>query len=87
MQCIETKYLIPTNTRGPRIVAKCHARRIVVPYDHAETPTHDGPHHAAAMKLARELGWEGEWHWGGLTSGEGNVYVNVLGAMSRAFTV
>lgn len=77
MLCIHTRYIGPSNKRGPRIVAKCYRKRIVVSYDHAATKSFDGPHHAAAMTLANQLGWEGKWHFGGDSDGSGNVYVLV----------
>jgi hypothetical protein len=72
-QAIVTKYIGPTNYRGSRIVAKAAAGRIYVSYDHALNI--DDNHLAAARALARKYGWPGEWHGGGMPSGDGNVYV------------
>ena len=56
MQAIETYFLCPTNFRGPRIVARCDAGRIVLPWDHALSP---GGNHAAAARARRaKLGWQ-----------------------------
>ncbi len=55
MQAIQTTYHGPTNTRGARIVARCDAGRLSVPWDYSV----DGPlnHYQAAYALARKLGW------------------------------
>lgn len=55
MQAIETRYHGPTDTRGSRISARCEAGRISIPYDHAKSA--DRNHDAAAVELARKLGW------------------------------
>jgi hypothetical protein len=72
MQAITTRFLPPTNHRGARIVARCQARRIVVPYEYG------GDAHAkAAEKLANLLGWKGTWVGGGLPEGTGDCFVLV----------
>jgi hypothetical protein len=70
-QAIETKFLGPTNFRGPRIVAKAEAGRIVVPWDHALNPAEN--HARAARALAVKLGWRGTYRGGSLP----NSYVFV----------
>ena len=73
MQAITTKYLGPTNHNGSRILAKCQAGRLTVPYEYGARDPHD----VAAMALIRKLGWHehGEWIGGGLPDGTGNAYV------------
>lgn len=56
MQAIITKYFGPTNSRGSRLVAKCEAGSITVPYDHALDT--EGNHRAAAKALCNKLGWK-----------------------------
>lgn len=63
-QAICTKYFGPTNSRGSRIQAKCAARTISVPYDHA-LDSFDN-HEKAAQTLADRLGWKGELVGGGV---------------------
>jgi len=64
-QAIKTSYVKPTNTRGARITAKCAAKKITVPYNHALNC--DENHTIAANKLAQELKWTtenaGYWQW------------------------
>lgn len=55
MQAIQTKYLGPTNTRSSRIVAKCNAGRLTVPYDHEFDG--QGNHEQACKALKEKLGW------------------------------
>lgn len=55
MQAIETRWLGPTNTRGSRIVARCEAGRITVPWDYSANP--ETNHANAARQLAIKLGW------------------------------
>ena len=66
-QAITTRYLVPTNHRGSRIVAKCDAGRLVVSWDHALNTTEN--HAAAARALAGELGWDGPAHIGSTSAG------------------
>lgn len=58
-QAITTKYLGPTDKRGARIVASCEAGRIVVGWNDSleQFPNH----RAAALALAKRLGWGGPW--------------------------
>ena len=55
MQAIMTTFKGPTNHRGARIIARCQAKRITVPWDHALDV--EGNHRAAARILAKQLGW------------------------------
>ena len=62
-QSIVTTYRGPTNTKGSRIVARCEAKKITVPFDYALNV--DDNHAAAAAALAAELGWAGTLVGGG----------------------
>ena len=81
MQAIVTKYLGPTNSRGPRIKARCDAGSIEVPYDHAESE--EAAHALAAMELVRKLGWTykagymGHWVTGSLPQKDADFYTFV----------
>lgn len=55
MQVITTTFKGPTNCRGARIIAKCDAGTITVPYDYSDG--HEDNHKAAAMQLAEQLDW------------------------------
>ena len=55
MQAIRTRYFGPTDHLGSRIQAKCEARAVYVPYDHALDI--DGNHAAACAALVRRMGW------------------------------
>lgn len=58
-QGIETRYLGPTNHRGPRILARCEAKRITIPWDDGLDVRAN--HEGAARALCDALGWSGEW--------------------------
>ena len=77
MQAIVTKYIGPTNSRGSRVKATCQAGSITVGWD--DGLDQDDNHDAAAVALARKLGWTGPSYGkmarGALPSGAGNVYV------------
>ena len=82
MIAIQTKYLGPTNNRGSRIKAwTCNGHSITVGYDYSLS---DGAevHSAAAVALARKMGWSGQMISGGTNQG----YVFVF-ADSEAFDV
>jgi len=76
-QFITTKYLGPTNSRGPRLKAFAsgsfsgYRPTLTVGWDHGLSP--DENHRAVAFALAKRLGWSGRWIAGG--SVDGNVYV------------
>ena len=73
MRCIHTKYISRTETKGPRIVARSPATRIIVSWDHGLNP--EGNHIAAAKELAAKLEWEGTLAVGMLYD---ETYVHVL---------
>lgn len=77
MYAIITKYYGPTNYKGSRIRAKAAERWTTHDYDHRLTA--EANHDEAARKLAKVLGWEGQWARGEMPSGDGNVYVRCLG--------
>jgi hypothetical protein len=74
-QAIVTKFLGPTYTQGGRVKASADAGSITVPWDHALGV--EDNHRAAAIALARKLGWcEREDQWvGGSTPGAGYAFV------------
>jgi len=80
-RAIETRCLGPTNRLGTRIVARCAARSITVPWDHALGI--ECNHRTAAEALICKLGWFGEgwsgmWHQGGDATGDGYVFTFAL---------
>jgi hypothetical protein len=81
MQAIETKWHGPTDSNGSRITARCDAKRITVPYDHALDVAAN--HAAAARVLATRLGWSGRWVGGSTRDG----YAFVCGGRGESFTV
>lgn len=82
-QAITTKFLGPTSSRGARIKAFAWAGSITIPYDHARNVEEN--HHLAAFRFAEKMQWRGQWHAGGLETG--NVYVNVAGQTEPAFAI
>ena len=58
MQAIRTRYYGPSDVRGSRIQAKCEARTIYLPYDHALNL--DGNHKAACEALMTVMEWTPE---------------------------
>lgn len=66
MQAIRTRYFGPSNVKGSRIQAKCDAKTIYVPYDHALDI--QGNHDAARQALVEALGWNGP-HYMPMVSG------------------
>ena len=69
MQYIITKYLPATDSKGGRIKAKasCAPQSLTIPYDHALDI--EQAHAKAAMQLAGELDWLGEYAAGGNETG------------------
>jgi len=65
MKAIQTKYLGPTNCRGPRIVATAEGgHRVTASFDHS------GKEHERAVRaLCKKLGWSGRFICGGLPDG------------------
>lgn len=74
-QAITTSYRGPTDTRGSRVIARCEAKSISVPWDHALDI--GANHAAAALQLMDQLGWSehNELVMGGTR--EGYVFVQV----------
>lgn len=54
-QAITTSYRGPTDSNGSRVIARCEAKRISVPWDHALDVAAN--HAAAAQQLMDQLGW------------------------------
>ena len=72
-QAITTSYRGPTDSRGSRVIARCDAMRITVPWDHALDP--QANHAAAALQLATRLGWHARNHLVGGAIADGYVFV------------
>lgn len=69
---IHTCFLGPTNRRGSRVKATCHAGSVIVAWDYAfDAPTN---HARAAMALAEKLEWPGAW-FAGSTGSAGYAFV------------
>lgn len=75
-QAIQTTYYGPTNARGSRVKAAAYAKTITVQWDHRLNVEEN--HKAAAEKLARLMGWEGQWQGGALP---GTGYCFVVGSI------
>jgi len=77
MQAIVTKFLPATNHHGSRVLAKCQAKRMSVPWDHSKHVEEN--HGAAALALATALGWSdyGKWSGGALPDDSGYAFVCV----------
>lgn len=75
MQCITTKYLGPTNTRGARIRAMTVNGKnfATTSYPHEDSRN---AHALAALKLARKLGWTGTLIEGSTPTGSVFVFAN-----------
>lgn len=58
---IQTKWVGPTDYQGARVVARCHSRRTVIPWDHALGIEEN--HNRAAIALAKKSGYV--WSHGG----------------------
>jgi hypothetical protein len=67
-QSIVTKFHGPAGKRSSRISATACAGRVYVQYEHGLSL--DKNHIAAAQALANKYEWRGEWHMGGLPSGD-----------------
>lgn len=74
-QAITTSYRGPTDSNGSRVIARCEAKRISVPWDHALDA--GANHAAAAQQLMDQLGWSerNELVMGGTR--DGYVFVQV----------
>ena len=76
-QAIVTKYHGCTETKPARISATASAKRVYVSWN--DSLDVEANHRAAAMHLAKTLGWHGTWHGGGMPDGTGNVFVQADG--------
>jgi hypothetical protein len=74
-QAITTSYRGPTDSKGSRVIARCEAKRISVPWDYALDA--GANHAAAALQLMDQLGWseKSDLVMGGTR--EGYVFVQV----------
>ncbi len=74
-QAITTSYRGPTDSNGSRVIARCEAKRISVPWDRALDI--GANHAAAALQLMDQLGWSerNDLVMGGTR--EGYVFVQV----------
>ncbi|SMG42992.1 hypothetical protein [Paraburkholderia susongensis] len=78
MQAIVTTFVNPTNTRGPRIRAKCEAGSVTIPFPHEYSDVR--AYAVAAMALVRKLGWnekgyEQSWVGGAMPGNAGYCFV------------
>ncbi len=76
MQTIMTKYLGPTDTKGPRVKAMTSSghRGSTYTVEWDDSLDVEDNHAYVAQQLLDKLGWLGTWRMGGLTSGF--VFVN-----------
>jgi len=74
-QCITTKFLAPTNSRGARVAARCQAKRIVVSWN--DSLDVEANHRCAAMALVSFLSWPDAERWvgGSLPDDTGYAFV------------
>lgn len=74
-QAIVTTFRGPTDHHGSRVLARCEAKKISVPWDHALDA--GANHAAAALQLMDQLGWseKNDLVMGGTR--EGYVFVQV----------
>jgi hypothetical protein len=80
MQAIVTQFA-PDEQHRPTIVATCMGKQVRVPYEAALGL--DDNHVAAALRLANQLGWRFEWHFGRLATGD---YCHVPVQPGRAYS-
>jgi len=73
MQAIMTTYKGPTDHKGSRIIARCQARRVTVPWNHALDI--EDNHRAAAETLASLMGWCDPIRSGALPDGHSYAHV------------
>ena len=78
MQAITTRYLGPTNYRGARVKASAGTYResVTIPYSYGDQRMDEDAHAAAALLLARKLGWPGRLVCGEVEAGH-KVWVYV----------
>ena len=77
MQTIMTKYLGPTDTKGPRVKAMTSSghRGSTYTVEWDDSLDVEGNHADAAQKLLDKLGWHGAWRMG--STDRGYVFVNI----------
>lgn len=75
LAAITTRYLPAIGSKGPRMIARSKAGRVIVGYDHSTDCT--GNHRAVALELARRHGWSGRWAGGVLPANQGHAWVIV----------
>jgi hypothetical protein len=69
MKAIQTRYIGPTDFRCSRIKAfDSDGNSVTIPYPH--DLSHENTHAAAALALARKMGWKGTLVRGGIKGGE-----------------
>lgn len=68
LQAIVTKYLGPTNVRGSRVKATAAGGTITIGWDNRYNS--EVNHALACAALVQKMGWQGQWHQGGLPSGD-----------------
>lgn len=68
MQAIQTRYLCPTDTLGPRVKAWAQAGSITISYPHELSG--EACHRAAAEALAAKYKWNGQLLGGQLQNGD-----------------
>lgn len=92
MQAIVTKFIGPTDFKGPRVKATCEARPrgVTVAWDYGVgNATYqsdvEANHDRAAVALIRAMGWFGTWIRGALPSGDGYCYVSLKRACVSGF--
>ena len=86
MQAIRTKYMPPTNHRGPQIKAYCQAKNITLSWD--DSLNADMNHLSAAKTLATQLGWNyGTWVEGELPDGSSVFVCHDTSGISDTFVV
>lgn len=74
LQAITTKFLGPTDTKGPRIKAMCQAGSLTYSWNYELGV--EGNHRKAAFDLQASLGWsEGNSLMGGWNTKEEGVWV------------
>ncbi|NBW18449.1 MAG: hypothetical protein EBR82_61800 [Caulobacteraceae bacterium] len=83
MQTIVTTYRGPTNTRGPRIIARAEAGSLTMPYRHELNS--EGNHAEAARLLAERNGWRHQFAGGDLPGGGRWAWVPVIDRSTPVF--
>lgn len=80
MKAIVTKYVGPTNTRGARIVASDgDGNKATVSYQYESSA--EAAHKAAAVALAKKMGWSTKLCGGGIRNGYAFVFTDSCGKL------